>query len=212
MAVLRRGGLLPQADVYPAAMRATRDLLRRRLHRTRQRAELLAHVQHPHSQDNLPELRKPLADKANRAGVAARCPDPAVQKRVAGDLALMDSSERWRSAVELTSVQTATQHHAQTRYRRPSVPGLGKILRVVLLDEIHDLARVPRLQAGVSSGRRLTWATEAAGTRAGTSGAKLGHAERTWAFSAAAVWCWRNTPAGQTALARGEKPSGQGHA
>jgi transposase len=40
MAVLLRGGMLPQASVYPAAMRATRDLLRRRTHLMRQRAEL----------------------------------------------------------------------------------------------------------------------------------------------------------------------------
>ena len=45
IAVLLRGGMLPQAYVYPAEMRATRDLLRRRLHLTRQRAELLTHVQ-----------------------------------------------------------------------------------------------------------------------------------------------------------------------
>jgi transposase len=32
IAVLLRGGMLPQAYVYPAEMRATRDLLRRRLH------------------------------------------------------------------------------------------------------------------------------------------------------------------------------------
>ena len=31
IAVLRRGGMLPQAYVYPADMRATRDLLRRRM-------------------------------------------------------------------------------------------------------------------------------------------------------------------------------------
>jgi len=35
-----RGGMLPQASVSPAAMRATRDLLRRRTHLMRTRAEL----------------------------------------------------------------------------------------------------------------------------------------------------------------------------
>jgi transposase len=35
IAVLLRGGMLPQAYVYPAAMRSTRDLLRRRLHLVR---------------------------------------------------------------------------------------------------------------------------------------------------------------------------------
>jgi hypothetical protein len=38
IAVLLRGGMLPQAYVYPVGMRATRDLLRRRLHLVRKRA------------------------------------------------------------------------------------------------------------------------------------------------------------------------------
>ena len=48
IAVLFSGGMLPHADVYPADMRATRDLLRRRLPRMRKRAELLAHIQKYH--------------------------------------------------------------------------------------------------------------------------------------------------------------------
>ena len=44
IALLLRGGRLPQAYVYPAAMRATRDLLRPRLPLTRKRAALLAPV------------------------------------------------------------------------------------------------------------------------------------------------------------------------
>ena len=45
IAVLLRGGMLPQAYVYPKRMRATRDLLRRRNHLMRKRADLLAHIQ-----------------------------------------------------------------------------------------------------------------------------------------------------------------------
>src|SRR5262252_6508341 len=52
IAVLLRGGMLPQASVYPAEMRATRDLLRRRMHLTRKRAELLAYVPNTNSQYN----------------------------------------------------------------------------------------------------------------------------------------------------------------
>jgi hypothetical protein len=91
-----------------------------------------------------------LADNANREGVAERFPPPAVQKRVEGALALLDSSDRLRSAVELTIVQTAKQHQAQTLYRRPSVPGIGTLLRLVLLDASQDLARFPRVQEFVS--------------------------------------------------------------
>jgi hypothetical protein len=50
IAVLLRGGLLPQASVYPAEMRATRDLLRRRMPLAHKRGALLAHVQNPNSQ------------------------------------------------------------------------------------------------------------------------------------------------------------------
>ncbi len=50
IAVLLRGGMRPQAYVYPAQMRATRDLLRRRMHLAHKRAELLAHVPHTNSQ------------------------------------------------------------------------------------------------------------------------------------------------------------------
>src|SRR5262245_21160673 len=81
IAVLLRGGMLPQAYVYPAKMRATRDLLRRRMHLMRQRAELLAHVQNTNSQYNLPAIGKKIAYKANREGVAERFADAAVQKR-----------------------------------------------------------------------------------------------------------------------------------
>jgi transposase len=58
MAGLLRGSMLPQASVYPAAMRATQDLLRRRLSVVRKRAELLAHIQKTNSQYNLPEIAR----------------------------------------------------------------------------------------------------------------------------------------------------------
>jgi transposase len=212
IAVLLRGGMLPQAYVYPAAMRATRDLLRRRLHLTRQRAEPLAHVQKTTSQDNLPELRKQLAYKANREGVAARFPDPAVRKSVEVDLALIDYYDRLLSDIELTIVQTAKQHNAQTLYRLQSVPGIGKILSLVLLYEIHDLGRFPRGQDFVSYCRLIKCAKESAGKRYGTSGAKMGNASLKWAFSDAAILFLRNNPAGQKSLARLEKHHGKGKA
>src|SRR5262249_48564064 len=66
IARLLRGGNLPVAYVYPKAMRATRDLLRRRTFLVRKRAELLAHLVNTNSQYNLPPLTKKLAYAANR--------------------------------------------------------------------------------------------------------------------------------------------------
>jgi len=89
IAVLLRGGMLPQASVYPAAMRATRALLRRRRPLMRTRAERLAHSQHTNSPYTLPEIGKKRASKGNRDGVAERFLAPAVPKRVEVDLALI---------------------------------------------------------------------------------------------------------------------------
>jgi Transposase len=114
IAVLRRGGMLPQASVSPAERRATRDLLRRRTPRMRQRAALLAHVQHTTSQYNWPEIGKKLADTANRAGVAERFDDPAVPKTIAVDLSLSTSYDALRKDLALSLLTTATHHDAQT--------------------------------------------------------------------------------------------------
>jgi transposase len=212
IAVLRRGGMLPQAYVYPAKRRATRDLLRRRRHLVRQRAELLAHRQQTNSQDTLPEIGKKLASKANRAGVAARFPEPAVQNSIDLDRTRLNAYARLLTDVELDRVSTAKAPAAQPFSRLRSLPGVGQILALVLLDEIHDINRFPRVQACVSSGRLVKGATESAGNRDGTSGQKLGQASRKWAFSEAAVRFLRNHPAGQQYLARFERRHGKGKA
>ncbi len=56
IALLLKGGLIPQGYAYPAERRATRDLLRRRMHLARERADLIAHIQNTVSQYNLPPL------------------------------------------------------------------------------------------------------------------------------------------------------------
>ena len=53
---LLRGGLVPQSYVYPAAMRPTRDLIRRPLHLVRKRGELLAHIQNTRARTTCPPL------------------------------------------------------------------------------------------------------------------------------------------------------------
>ena len=53
IALLLRSGMIPQSYVYPAKMRATRDLLRRRNHLMRKRAELYTHIQNTRSRYNL---------------------------------------------------------------------------------------------------------------------------------------------------------------
>jgi len=212
IAALLRGGMLPQASVYPAKMRATRDLIRRRMPLAHQRAELLAHVQNTNSQYNLPAIGKKIASKANREGVAERFADAAVQKSIEVDLALITYYDALLRDVELPIVKTAKHHDPNTLYLLHTVPGIGQILSLVLLYEIHDVNRFPRVQDFVSSCRLVKCARESAGKRYGTSGAKIGNAHLQWAFSEAAVLFLRDHPAAQKHLARLEKKHDKGKA
>jgi len=66
IAGLLRSGMLPMAYVYPAEMRGTRDLMRRRTYLVRRRADLLAHIQNSNSQHNLPEFGRKIAYHIHR--------------------------------------------------------------------------------------------------------------------------------------------------
>ena len=68
------------------------------------------------------------------------------------------------------------------------------------------------MQEFVSYCRLVKCAKASAGTRDGTSGKKIGHADLTWAFSEAAVRFWRHNPAGRKYLARLGKKHGKGKA
>jgi transposase len=212
IAALRRGGRLPQAYVSPAKLRATRDRVRRRTPLMRKRAELFAHVHNPNSQYHLPESGKKMADKAHRTGGAERCDEAAVPPPIAVDLARITYADERRKDRELSRWKTAKPHEAQPRYRLPTVPGMGTILSLVGLYEIHQLARCPSGQAFASSCRLVKCRQDSAGTRVGTAGKPLGNAPLKWAFSEAAPWFWRHNPPGQQLLARVEKKHEPGKA
>jgi hypothetical protein len=186
IALRLRGGMLPHAYGSPAEMRATRDL-RRRVPLMRQRAALLPPMQHTPSQYTLPESGQKLASTAHRDGVAERCPAPAGPKSIAGDLALLGPDDHLRRAMALSVLKTAQPHDATLLSLLRTVPGIGAMLRVGRLEDLHALARFPRVHDGVSSCRLGTCAKEAAGKQYGPAGTTSGQASLTWAVAAAAV-------------------------
>ncbi len=212
IAVLLRGGMLPQAYVYPAAMRSTRDLIRRRLHLVRKRGQLLAHIQNTRAQYNLPVFGRKLAYRANRDGVVEHFPDPSVQKSIEVDVALIDQYDALVTDLELTIVREAKRHNADAFHRLRSVPGIGKVLALTILYEIHDITRFDRVQEFASYARLIKCTKESAGKKLGTGGAKMGNVHLKWAFSEAAVTFLRHNSAGQKMLARLEKKHGKGKA
>jgi transposase len=212
IAVLLRGGMLPQAYVYPAAMRSTRDLLRRRLHLVRKRGQLLAHIQNTRAQYNLPAFAKRLAYPGNRDGVLAHFPDPSVRKSIEVDIALIDQYDALVTDLELTIVREAKRHDADAFHRLRSVPGIGKVLALTILYEIHDITRFDRVQEFASYARLIKCTHVSGGKKLGTGGAKMGNVHLKWAFSEAAVLFLRHTRDGKQILARLEKKHGKGKA
>jgi len=206
IAVLLRGGMLPQAYVYPSAMRSTRDLLRRRLHLVRKRGELLAHIQNTRAQYNLPAFEKRLAYPGNRDGVVEHFPDPSVRKSIEVDVVLIDQYDALVNDLELTIVREAKRHDGDAFHRLRSVPGIGKVLALTILYEIHDIARFDRVQEFASYARLIKCRKESAGKKLGTSGAKMGNVHLKWAFSEAAVLFLRHTTDGKKLL-RGSRNS-----
>jgi transposase len=209
IAILLRGGRLPPASVYPREMRATRDLRRRRMHLVRQRAALLAHVQNPNRQYTLPEIGKKIAYKANRQGVAERFDPASIRTTITVDLALIDYYDALLHDLELSSVQMAKEHDANTFSRLRSIPGVGKSLALVRLYDIHDITRVPRVQEFVSYARLVTCPRASAGKCLGPAGAKSGNVPLKWVFAEAAGLFLRHNPAAQqycTAVANQRAP------
>lgn len=212
IALMLRGGMLPQAYVYPPAMRATRDLLRRRTRLVRTRAEALAHVQNTISQYNLPPIGKKLGFAANRVGVAERFEEPSVRRSVEADLNVIGHLDDEIREVELYLVRHAKIDDPQGYARLQTIPGVGKVLALIMLYEIHDIGRFAGVGNFVSYARLVRCTHESAGKKSPGKGKKIGNAHLKWAFSEAALLMMREIPQASRLVARKEKQHGKAKA
>jgi transposase len=196
IAVLLRGGMIPMSYVYPEKMRATRDLMRRRNHLMRKRAELFAHIQNTNSQYNLDETFGCIAVPSKRGNIIEKFSDPAVQKSMEADLKVISIYDTTLVDLERTILKLANYHDPVSYALLQSVYGIGRIGALTILYEIEDIRRFPRVQDFVSYARLVKCEKTSAGKSYGTGGNKIGNAHLKWAFSEAAVLFLRgNDPA-----------------
>ena len=188
IARLLKGGNFPMAYVYPRGMRETRDLLRRRMYLVHKRAELITHLEILNAQNNLPPFGKKLGYAANRAElhIPERFADPSVRMSAALDLALCDKLDELIGTVELYLTRSAKVDDVQTYHRLRTVPGVGPILALVLLYEMHNVARFEQVGQFLSYARLVRCEHESAGKKLGSGGKKIGNAQLRWAFAEAA--------------------------
>lgn len=208
---LLRGGNIPTAYVYPKGMRETRDLLRRRHYLIRQRAALIAHIQIANAQYNLPPFTKKLIYAKNRAELhVAECfPEGPVRKSIEINLALVDALDVQLADVELYLERSAKIEKPQTYHLLRTIPGVGKILALVLLYEIHDIRRFAEVGDFLSYARLVRCVHKSAGKTLGHGGKKIGNAYLKWAFSEAVCLLVRCCPAAKAWQQRREKKHGK---
>lgn len=187
IASLLRSGMLPMAYVYPQKMRATRDLLRRRMHFMRKKSELLSHVQNTKSQYNLPDFEKPITRKNNRQQIPEHFDDPIVRRSMELNLTLINQYDYALRSVENYILSKVKIHDPNTFYLLRTIPGVGEILGLVMLYEIHDINRFGRVQNFTSYARLVKPLRESAGKLKSGGNKKIGNAYLKWAFGEAAI-------------------------
>ena len=212
IATLLRGGLFLQAYVYPRALRETRDLLRRRTFLVRQRAQFLTHIQNTNSTYNLPPLTQRITYAAHRADLVERFPGASVQRSIQADLALIAALDDQIRDLELYLTRTAKIDDPQTYHLLKTIPGVGPILALILLYEIHRIDRFPEVGNFASYARLVRCEHESAGKVKGFGVKKIGNGHLRWALGEAACLMLRRHEPAKAWLARQERKGGKARA
>jgi transposase len=207
IAGLLKGGFFPMAYVYPKAKRETRDLLRRRSFFVRQRAQLIAHIQNTNSQYNLPPIPQKLSFAGNRDEdeLVGRFSHDSTRHSIRADLRLTAAYDQQIRELELHLTRHAKIDDPVTYQLLRSVPGIGPVLALILLYEIHDIGRFPQPGNFLSYCRLVRCAHESAGKVKGFGGKKIGNGHLRWALGEAACLMLRCHEPAKKWLARQEK-------
>lgn len=208
IAMLLKAGMFPESYVYPKEMRATRDLMRRRTFFVNKRAELLSHIQMTHQQYNVAKSHsRDLKHACNRVGLSEAFEDKAVQVVLDCESRLIQHYNTEILALE-RHIKEATRKVAKNNLDLSllkTIPGIGDILGLTILYEIHDIKRFDTVQKFASYSRLVKPERTSMGKSKGGGGSKIGNQHLKWAFSEASVLALRNSPKAHDFLKRAER-------
>ena len=145
-------------------------------------------------QQNLPAFEKKLSYKANRQGVAERFENESVRASIEVDLQLVEHYDVLIRSMEGYLERHAKLDDAQTYFRLKSIPGVGLVLAMTLLYEIHDIRRFASVGDFLSYARLVRGSHTLADKRYAAKGKKIGNRHLKWAFSEAVPLLKRQSP------------------
>ena len=189
IAALLRGGMIPMAYVYPQDMRATRDLFRRRMYFVRRRADILSHIQNTYTQYNFDSMKKGIYSlTANyKTEIMNTFSDVNIRMNIAVDLSIIETITCQIRKIESHALKSAKNYDLVSLVLLQTIPGVGDILALSILYEIHDINRFKRVQNFVSYCRVVKCQRESGGKKFASKNTKIGNPNLKWAFSEAAV-------------------------
>lgn len=207
IALLLRSGMFPESYVYPKEMRATRDLMRRRVFFSRKRAELYSHVQMTYHQHNLATPGMSLAYRSNREKIEKPFSDDSTLRSVDADLEMIEYYSQVIKKLEWQIAKKTKKHNKNSLNIAllKTVPGIGPVLSATILYEIQDIARFPSVQHFASYARLVKPTRSSAGKKTGGGGSKIGNQHLKWAFSEVAILFLRDSEGAKAYLKRLQK-------
>ena len=191
---LLQSGFMPVGYAYPREMRATRDLLRRRMQLMQMRTQLLQHSQIlslTHRRQRLPYDPR---HAANRLKLADIFDGPDLQLSLDVNFEVLDTLKSAIKKLEKRVRERAQHHDPQVIYRLRTIPGIGELLSHLILYETHDTKRFPNVQHYISYCRLITPEHKSNGKKTGTGNKKIGNAYLRWAYGEAACLMLRDNP------------------
>jgi len=196
IANLMRSNHFPLAYPYPKEMRGTRDLLRRRQRLVSQRAECYRHIQNVFTQQGIGGVTlQTIKNKKTARQLIEKCQEPDLQYMIKIDLDFIDATTEIIRPLEI-QIKTQARHHDRKAYNLlMSVNGIGELLGLVILYEIHDIRRFKSVQHFSSYCRLVKCDRTSAGKRAKGGNPKIGNPYLKYAFSQIIIHARKTSPA-----------------
>ena len=189
---LLQSGYLPVGYAYPREMRATRDLLRRRMSLVQMQTQLQQHSQILSLTYRRQRLPHEPRYTANRQKMSAVFDDPDLQLSLDVNFEVLESLKGAIKKLEKHIRSQAQHHDPQMVYRLRTIPGIGELLSHVILYETHDTQRFPNVQHYISYCRLITPEHKSNGKKTGSGNKKIGSAYLRWAYGEAACTMLRD--------------------
>lgn len=183
IADLMRANHLPVGYVYPKKLRATRDLLRRRIRFMILRAEAYAHIQTVFRQNCMIISPSDVKNKKTRRELAAKLSEAQMVSSITMDLDVIDKIDSILNPVEAEIRAKAKLHDRTTLNLLLTVPGIGDMMSLVILYEIGNISRFPSPQKFSSYARLVRCERQSAGKKTKGGFQKIGNPYLKWAIS-----------------------------